>query len=95
MERLEFKTTINAASKKVWDVLWKDDTYRKWTSVFHEGSYVKSEWKEGGSVEFLSPEGDGMYAEIAKMEVPKVMSFRHIAAIRNGARQPLDANSRE
>ena len=50
MERKEFTIDINAPREKVWDVLWQDDSYRKWTSVFSEGSHAETDWKKGSKV---------------------------------------------
>ena len=57
MTTLEFKIEINAPKEKVWDILWNDATYKQWTSVFCEGNYVVSDWKEGSKIHFLSPNG--------------------------------------
>jgi len=43
METIEFKIEINAPKQKVWEVLWNDATYRKWTNVFCEGTYALSD----------------------------------------------------
>ncbi|SKB56451.1 hypothetical protein SAMN05660903_01467 [Salegentibacter salinarum] len=43
MERKEFISTINASREKVWEVLWSDDTYPKWTAPFSEGSRAESD----------------------------------------------------
>ena len=46
MEKMNFSIDINAPKEKVWNVLWDDDSYRKWTSAFAEGSYAKTDnWK--------------------------------------------------
>lgn len=45
MEVLDFKIEINAPKEKVCSVLWDDETYRKWTTVFCEGTYAVSDWK--------------------------------------------------
>jgi hypothetical protein len=47
LSTLIFVSTINAPKEKVWDALWKDASYRKWTAVFMDGSYAKSDWAEG------------------------------------------------
>jgi len=44
METLEFKIRIKAPAEKVWSVLWNDETYKKWTRVFCEGSYTITDW---------------------------------------------------
>jgi hypothetical protein len=84
MERLKFNVTINAPREKVWDVLWKDETYRAWTSAFNEGSHVKTDWKEGSKVLFLDGNGDGMVSTIARSIPNEYMSFEHLGVIVNG-----------
>lgn len=85
MEKINFSTSINAPREKVWDVLWNDDSYRKWTSVFTEGSYAKTDnWKEGSKVLFLSPGGDGMVSKVASNKKNAFMSFEHLGVVKNG-----------
>ena len=43
MKRINFTSHINASPEKVWNALWKDGTYREWTSAFSEGSSAESE----------------------------------------------------
>lgn len=89
MQRKSYSTTINAPRKKVWEVLWSDSTYRQWTSVFSEGSYAESDWKEGSKIHFLTPEGHGMYSIIAKKTPEEYMSFKHVGEIKNGKEIPV------
>jgi uncharacterized protein YndB with AHSA1/START domain len=84
MDKLTFKTTFDAPREKVWDVLWTDDTYREWTSVFSPGSRAETDWKEGGKVLFLNREGDGMVSRIAKKKDNEFMSFEHLGEVHNG-----------
>lgn len=85
MQKLTFSTDINATSKKVWDVLWNDDSYRSWTSVFAEGSYAQTDnWKEGTKVLFLSPAGEGMVSRVAANNPNKFMSFEHLGVVKKG-----------
>ena len=84
MDTLKFDVTINAPKEKVWKVLWDDESYRKWTTVFHEGSYAESDWKEGSKVKFLGPSGDGMHSVIQKLVPNEQMRFRHLGEIKNG-----------
>lgn len=88
MKTLHFSITINAPREKAWKTLWNDATYRQWTSAFTEGSYALSAWKEGSRVHFLSPSGDGMFSEIAKLIPNEFMSFRHLGAMKEGKEQP-------
>jgi hypothetical protein len=94
VKKIQFKTNINASCEKVWEALWKDENYRAWTSIFSEGSYMKSDWKEGGQAEFHSPTGEGLFSEIARMVPHLEMSFRHIGVIRDGKRVTDDPGAR-
>ncbi|MBV6477432.1 MAG: hypothetical protein HGGPFJEG_00171 [Ignavibacteria bacterium] len=94
MLKLNFEIEINAPVEKVWKVLWNDDTYRKWTSAFTEGSHADSDWKEGSRIHFLDGNGNGMYSEIAKKIPAKFMSFRHLGIIKDGKEQPEDEETK-
>lgn len=84
MERREYKTIIQAPREKVWDVLWKDNTYREWTSVFSEGSRAESDWQEGSKIYFLNAEDQGMVSVIQKKVPNEYMSFKHLGVVKNG-----------
>ena len=85
MEKLNFSTNINAPREKVWEVLWNDDTYRKWTSAFMEGSYAETDnWKEGTKVLFLAPGGSGMVSTVARNKKNEFMSFKHLGEVKDG-----------
>lgn len=84
MDKLQFKTTINAPKEKVWDILWNGDNYSKWTSVFAEGSTVQTDWKEGSKVLFLDGQGKGMVSSIAANKPNEYMSFKHLGIVDNG-----------
>lgn len=90
LKRINFSTTIKASKEKVWDVLWNDESYRAWTSVFTEGSCAVSDWNEGSKILFLDGKGGGMYSTIAKKIPGEFMSFRHIGEVKDGIEQPLD-----
>lgn len=95
MTTLEFKVEINAPKEKVWDVLWNEDTYKQWTSVFCEGNYVVSDWKEGSKILFLSPSGDGMNSVIDKKIPNEYIAFKHICEIKNFVEVPFDSKAQE
>lgn len=90
MKKEKFTVVIDAPKEKVWNVLWNDDTYRKWTSVFSEGSKAVSDWKEGSKIQFLDAKNDGMYSTISKCIDNEIMNFTHIGVVKNGVEQPLD-----
>jgi len=95
MERLHFSIDIAAPRQKVWDVLWGDDSYSKWTSVFSEGSHAETDWQEGSKVLFLDGKGSGMYSRIDRSVVPEFMSFRHLGVVKDGEEQPGDGETKE
>ncbi|MBA4744384.1 MAG: SRPBCC domain-containing protein [Muricauda sp.] len=84
MIQQKFKITINAPTDKVWRILWNDDTYCEWTAVFSEGSYAKTDWKEGSRAYFLTQDGRGMVSSIRQNVPDKYMSIEHLGIITNG-----------
>ncbi len=85
MEKINFSTSINATKEKVWQTLWDDASYRKWTTAFCEGSYaVTDNWKEGTKVLFLSPGGSGMVSTVATNRANEHMSFKHLGEVKDG-----------
>jgi uncharacterized protein YndB with AHSA1/START domain len=89
MKPLHFAIEIDAPRERVWKTLWDDSSYRDWTGVFAEGSYAVSDWNEGSKIQFLDPAGgNGMSAVIEKKRPVELMSFRHVAEIKNGQEQP-------
>jgi len=88
METLKFNTSIKASKEKVWQVLWNDGTYRKWTAVFSEGSYAESDWNEGSEIKFLGPDGSsGMFSMIEKKIPNEEMIFKHLGELKNGVKE--------
>jgi len=91
MEKKEFKISINAPKEKVWKILWDDPSYRKWTSVFSEGSYaVTDDWKEGSKVLFLDGKGQGMVSKVETNRPNEFMSLKHLGTLKNGV-EDLDS----
>lgn len=84
MKRKEFKTTIDAPKEKIWQVLWNDHTYPKWTAPFAEGSRAETDWKEGSQVRFLGPDNCGMISRIKKSDPFDFMSIEHQGVVMNG-----------
>lgn len=82
---MQFAVDINATKEKVWNTLWDDDSYRKWTAVFAEGSYaVTDNWKEGSKVLFLDGKGNGMVSMVAGNRPYEYMSFVHKGEVKEG-----------
>ncbi|MBN8642082.1 MAG: SRPBCC domain-containing protein [Flavobacteriales bacterium] len=95
MKRLEFTIEINTSIEKIWETLWNDTTYRDWVSVFCEGTYVKTNWNEGDSVHFLTPDGKGMNSIIEKKLEHQYIAFKHISELENFEPQPVDETTSE
>ncbi|WP_346237219.1 SRPBCC family protein [Niabella insulamsoli] len=84
MKELHFSMVINAPLEKVWETLWNDDSYRKWTASFNPGSYMESDWKVGGKTLFLDADRNGMVSTIQQLEPPKLVTFSHYGELRQG-----------
>ncbi|MEP7235526.1 MAG: SRPBCC domain-containing protein [Ignavibacteriota bacterium] len=84
---MKFSTEINAPKEKVWQILWDDATYRKWTAPFMEGSYAKGDWSEGSKMQFLSPDGSGMFSKVEKNIPNEHMLFRHLGVVNKGTEE--------
>ena len=84
MEKQTFRISIDAPREKVWDILWSDDTYRQWTSVFSQGSRAETDWKEGSKILFLNADNEGMVSRIARSKQNEFMSFEHLGEVHNG-----------
>ena len=83
MKKLQFTIEINAPKEKVWEALWKDENYRKWCAVFHEGSHYESDLQKGSKVYFLGPNKDGMYGIVEDMVPFEKMYFLHYGEYKN------------
>ncbi len=95
LKKLHFATTINAPKNKVWDIMWEDESYKSWTSVFCEGSHAISDWNTGSSILFLDGKNDGMYSIIENKIPGEQISFRHIGEIKNGIEEPVNDKTKD
>lgn len=92
MHRLHFSLDINAPRERVWKVLWVEETFRDWTSVFAEGtegSYIKSNWEEGSRFEFFES-NVGSYGVIEKLVPNESITFKHLGEIQNKEEYPFE-----
>ncbi|MCR9226815.1 MAG: SRPBCC domain-containing protein [Flavobacteriaceae bacterium] len=81
----KFKIIIKATPEKVWQVLWNDSTYRKWTTVFAEGSFAETDWQEGSKALFLGPDrGGGMVSRIKRNIPNERMTIEHLGVVKGG-----------
>ena len=88
MTRLTFTTTIDAPKELVWHTMLEDETYRKWTRAFQEGSYTVTDWKPGSKALFLAPDGSGMVSgmvsRVAEHRPNEFLSLEHVGIVKNG-----------
>jgi hypothetical protein len=84
MEKMNFTVDIHAPKEKVWKTLWEDDTYRKWTRVFSEGSHAETDWNEGSKVLFLDGKDQGMVSKVQTNRPNEFMSVVHLGTVKNG-----------
>ena len=95
MTRLTFSTTINAPKELVWRTMLEDETYRKWTSAFAEGSYAVTDWKPGSKALFLGPDGTGMVSRIAEHRPNQYLSIEHLGIAKDGTEDTKSAEVKE
>lgn len=91
MEKLQFKTEINAPLSKVFDVMLgitNKSTYEQWTALFNPTSTYEGNWNKGSKILFLGSnelgEKSGMVSTIAENIVNKFISIRHYGLVKNG-----------
>ena len=84
MEKMTFKTEINATAEKVWSVLFGETTYPLWANVFSEGSKAETDWKKGSKALFIDPSNRGMVSKIAESIPYKFLSIEHLGMYDNG-----------
>ncbi len=84
MESMTFNIEINASPKKVWDVLFTDATYPKWTAVFCTGSHAVTDWQQGSKALFMDDKQSGMVGLLDKVIPNEFMSIKGIGEIKKG-----------
>lgn len=95
LQKQIFSIQIDALPEKIWKVLFEDNTYRKWASVFCEGTYFEGALVQGECVHFLTPDGNGMYSNVVYCMENQHVIFQHIGEIVNFVEQPLDAETEQ
>jgi uncharacterized protein YndB with AHSA1/START domain len=95
MNRLTFSTTIDAPKALVWRTMLDDETYRKWTSAFQEGSYAVTDWKPGSKALFLAPDGSGMVSRVAEHRPNEFLSLEHLGIVKNGVEDTSSAEVKQ
>ena len=85
MEKIKFKTEIQASAEKVWDILFGVESYPKWAAAFAEGSSVTTDWKKGSKALFHDESGkNGIFAIIQDSVPNKFLSIKHLGELKDG-----------
>jgi uncharacterized protein YndB with AHSA1/START domain len=90
MHKIHHSIDIKAPKKRVWEVLWDEESFHKWSGAFTEELlYLKSNWEEGGRFEYF--EGDvGSYGIIETLIPNETITFKHLGEIRKEKDYPYD-----
>jgi len=77
---MQFSIEINATKEKVWNILWRDETFRQWAGIIDPGTYMIGELKEGNEIQFISSEnGYGVTSLVEKLTANEFLQLRHHA----------------
>lgn len=89
MEKLQFKTSINAATAKVYDTMLgisNKSTYEQWTALFNPTSTYEGTWTKGSKILFIGTddkgEKGGMISEISDNIPNQFVSIRHYGLVK-------------
>ncbi|MGO1242789.1 MAG: SRPBCC family protein [Sphingobacterium sp.] len=84
IQTIDKTITINAPARKVWQVLWDKDYYKKWAASFTSGSHYTGELIQGGQIQFLDPQGSGMQSAVASLIENREITFHHLHELHAG-----------
>jgi uncharacterized protein YndB with AHSA1/START domain len=88
MKEMQFQVDINASKEKVWNTLWRDETFRQWASVIDPETYMIGDLIEGGELQFISSRGGyGVTSLIEELTVNEFLLLRHSADTQEEGKQ--------
>ena len=89
MKKIKFIVSINAPTKKVYDLMLginNKSTYEQWTALFNPTSTYEGNWNKGSKMLFIGTDekGDkgGMVSEIADNIPNRFVSIRHYGLLK-------------
>ena len=88
MKLLEFTTQISAPPEKVWNVLFTQDYYGKWSFAMNPGTYFEGNWEEVSIMKFLDQKNNGMYNLVEINKENQLLRMKHIGWIIDGELSP-------
>lgn len=92
METVEYSVLLHATKEKVWEKLWNEECYAKWTQFFDRQFYIKSDWKVDGKTYFLKDDKNGMVSTISSLDQPNEIIFQHLGTLIDGVEDIHSAN---
>lgn len=89
MQKIHFSIHIDAPAEKVWNIMFDDATYRKWTKPFNPDSRYEGSWEKGSKIRFFGSleEGKGeggMVSYVRENKPYEFLSLEHVGIIENG-----------
>ncbi len=91
MKNLQFSVKINASKEHVWKVLWDDRTFRDWSGLIDEGTYMAGKMEEGEKVQFISSvSGYGVTSLVVKLTPNEFVLFKHQSDTQQSGREERD-----
>lgn len=77
---MQFSIKIHTTKEKVWDTLWKDETFRQWASIIDPETYMVGHLEEGNEIQFISSaSGYGVTSLVEKLTPGEFLLLRHRA----------------
>lgn len=87
VKEMQFSTEINATKERVWDTLWRDETFREWAGIIDPGTHQVGNLKEGNEIQFISGNGYGVTSLVEKLTVNEFLLLRHSADTQQSGEQ--------
>ena len=87
MNKLTFKTAIHAPKQKVWDIRLTHGSYEIWSGAGWEGSTFDGHWKQGETIRFVSPSGEGTLVYIIELKPAELIRAEHIAVLQKSGEE--------
>lgn len=79
MNEMLFSIEISANRKRVWDTLWRSETFPEWAGVIDPGTRMIGDLEEGNEVQFISSGGYGVTSLVEKVIEGEFLLLRHQA----------------
>jgi uncharacterized protein YndB with AHSA1/START domain len=87
MKEMQFSVAIDAGRERVWDILWRDETFREWAGIIDPGTHMVGELKEGNEVQYISGNGYGVTSLVERLIPNELLQLRHSADTKENGKQ--------